>query len=238
LIHVFLDDVRPCPEGFVLARTAEECLLLLKECDVGVLSLDYELGPGAPNGFAVVEGMIVNAWYPREIYIHSSSPMGRARMAKALRDAAPPGVTVYDGPMPESVRRAVAAGTWSGSEGDPRPKEPSAAGTIRELAPGTWEPEMERAVPPFALFVHTPLCGTCQAARKMLEVVADMMPAWTVVAANLNFMPGLAERWRIESVPCILALDRRGEWHKWYRIGSVVDLAARFRELAEGGERT
>lgn len=113
-----------------------------------------------------------------------------------------------------------------------------AAGRIRELAPGTWEREMERAVPPFALFVHTPLCGTCQAARKMLEVVAELIPEWTVVAANLNFMPGLAERWRIESVPCLLALDRSGTWHKWYRIGSVVDLAERFRELAEGGERT
>jgi hypothetical protein len=110
----------------------------------------------------------------------------------------------------------------------------SETGGIRELAPGSWERELERAVPPFALFVHTPLCGTCRAARTMLEVVAAMMPAWTVVAANLNFMPGLAERWRIGSVPCLLALDRSGAWHKWYRIGSVVDLAARFRELAEG----
>jgi len=112
LIHVFLDDLRPCPKGFVVARTAEECVTLLMECDVGVLSLDYELGPDSPNGMAVVESMIVHGRFPREVYVHSSSPMGKARMLKALRDAAPPGTVVHDGPMPEAVRRAVAEGTW------------------------------------------------------------------------------------------------------------------------------
>jgi len=112
LIHVFLDDLRPCPEGFVLARTAEECVTLLLECDVGVLSLDYELGPGSANGMAVVESMIVHRRFPREVYVHSSSPMGKARMLKALRDAAPPDIAVHDGPVPETVRQAIAQGKW------------------------------------------------------------------------------------------------------------------------------
>lgn len=43
-MHVFLDDYRACPKGFVLATNAEECLMLLREGDVDILSLDYELG--------------------------------------------------------------------------------------------------------------------------------------------------------------------------------------------------
>jgi len=116
LIHVFLDDLRPCPKGFVAARTAEECVTLLLECDVGVLSLDYELGPGSANGMAVVESMIVHRRFPREVYVHSSSPMGKARMLKALRDAAPPDTIIHDGPVPEAVRRAIAEGKWQAGQ--------------------------------------------------------------------------------------------------------------------------
>lgn len=109
MINVYLDDVRPCPRGFVPARMAEECLLLLEECDVALLSLDYELGYGQPNGMSVVRGIIVSGKYPKEIYVHSSSMMGRAQMVRALREAAPSGVIVHDGPMPQSVLQAAAA---------------------------------------------------------------------------------------------------------------------------------
>jgi len=103
MINVFLDDLRPCPKGFVAARSAEECLLLLAECEVNVLSLDYELGYGQPNGSAVVRGLIAGGRYPRQVYVHSSSPSGRALMVRLLREAGPPGVAICDGPMPDHV---------------------------------------------------------------------------------------------------------------------------------------
>ncbi|MBW5448173.1 cell division protein FtsJ [Cohnella sp. CFH 77786] len=109
MINVFLDDLRPCPPGFVAARTAEECLLLLAECEVGILSLDYDLGYGQPNGSEVVRGIIVSGKYPKEIYVHSSSKLGREYMARELRAAAPAGVSVHDGPMPADVLQAAAA---------------------------------------------------------------------------------------------------------------------------------
>ncbi|WP_080839591.1 cyclic-phosphate processing receiver domain-containing protein [Cohnella massiliensis] len=108
MINVFLDDVRPCPKGFVAARSADECLLLLAEEDVNLLSLDFELGYGEPNGLAVVQAMIARAIYPKEVYVHSSSMMGRAQMIRALREAKPPAVIVHDGPMPASVLEAAA----------------------------------------------------------------------------------------------------------------------------------
>ncbi|CAI6081329.1 cyclic-phosphate processing receiver domain-containing protein [Cohnella sp. JJ-181] len=110
MIHVYLDDVRPCPAGFVPARTAEECLLLLREYEVDILSLDYELGYGQPSGFAVVSGLIAAGTYPREVFVHSSSMLGRAQMVRALRDAEIPGLIVNDGPMPPAVLAQAAAG--------------------------------------------------------------------------------------------------------------------------------
>lgn len=109
MINVYLDDVRPCPAGFVAARTAEECLLLLHEYPVGILSLDYELGYGQPNGFAVVSGLIAAGTHPKEIFVHSSSLMGRAQMVRALRDADIPGLVIHDGPMPSSVLEQAAS---------------------------------------------------------------------------------------------------------------------------------
>jgi len=109
MINLFLDDIRPCPKGFIAARSAEECLLLLSECEVDILSLDYELGYGQPNGSAVVRGLIAAERYPRQIYVHSSSPSGRALMVRLLREARPVGVEIHDGPMTESVLGAAAA---------------------------------------------------------------------------------------------------------------------------------
>ena len=58
MIHLYLDDWRPNPKGFALARSGEECLLMLRECEVDVLSLDFELGHGQMNGGDVVATMI------------------------------------------------------------------------------------------------------------------------------------------------------------------------------------
>ncbi|MCD9020995.1 cyclic-phosphate processing receiver domain-containing protein [Cohnella silvisoli] len=110
MINVYLDDVRPCPRGFVAARSAEECLLLLEASEVNFLSLDFELGLGEPNGLSVVHGIIAKGKYPREIFVHSSSLMGRAQMVHSLRAANPQGVVIHDGPMPPHILEAAAIG--------------------------------------------------------------------------------------------------------------------------------
>jgi hypothetical protein len=110
VINVYLDDVRPCPQGFTAARSAEECLLLLAVSEVNLLSLDFELGLGHPNGLAVVHGIITSGKYPREVYVHSSSVMGRAQMVRDLKAANLQGVIIHDGPMPSHVLESAAAG--------------------------------------------------------------------------------------------------------------------------------
>lgn len=108
MINVFLDDLRKCPPGFVLARTAEECILLLAECDVNILSLDHDLGAGEPTGHDVAAYIVRSGKYPREIYLHTSSEWGRSRMFQLLYKNRPEGVKVHLYGMPPDVLERAA----------------------------------------------------------------------------------------------------------------------------------
>ncbi|MEI7024321.1 cyclic-phosphate processing receiver domain-containing protein [Paenibacillus sp. y28] len=95
MINVFMDDLRPCPDGFTLARTVEECLLLLRECEVNVLSLDHDMGWGQPNGTDLAAAIVREALFPREVYLHSSSEIGRRRMFELLYSAKPAAMILH-----------------------------------------------------------------------------------------------------------------------------------------------
>jgi len=104
---------------------------------------------------------------------------------------------------------------------------------MREWETSEWKREWTFTPAPFALFVHTPLCGTCQAAKKMLEVTADLVPELPIAAANLNVMPEMAQMFRIESVPCLIVKRKNGTLSKQYRFPSVVDLVELLRREKE-----
>ncbi|GLI05500.1 hypothetical protein YDYSG_15300 [Paenibacillus tyrfis] len=103
MIHVYLDDYRACPKGFVPARTVDECLLLLQECEVDVLSLDYDLGWGQPNGLELVRAMASAGLFPQRIYLHTSSDAGRQQMFQLLYASKPEHVRLTNGPMPTGL---------------------------------------------------------------------------------------------------------------------------------------
>ena len=42
-INVYLDDLRDCPEGFVLPKNTDELKDLFKRHDIAILSLDHDL---------------------------------------------------------------------------------------------------------------------------------------------------------------------------------------------------
>lgn len=108
MIHVYLDDYRNCPKGFVLARTAEECKLLLDSEEVGILSLDFDLGWGAPTGLEVARHIVETGKYPQQIYMHSSSVHGRMQMYSLLATGAPMEVKLSNGMIPESLLLQIA----------------------------------------------------------------------------------------------------------------------------------
>ena len=89
-MNVFLDDLRPCPRGFVYVQNRDECVELLRSEPIGILSLDYDLGWGQPTGYEVALYIAQSGRYPDEIYLHTSSREGLEQMYKVLSHSLPP----------------------------------------------------------------------------------------------------------------------------------------------------
>lgn len=73
----------------------------------------------------------------------------------------------------------------------------------------------------FCFYSYTPLCGTCQVASKMMSVIEPLMPHLLMGKADLNYMPEIAEKFQIESVPCLLIFDKGNLIKKVYAFKSV-----------------
>lgn len=94
-MNLYLDDVRKCPPGFTLARTAMEAIEILKTGTVEFASLDHDLAEehypwnggvqDERTGYAVVKWMEENnVWPSKGVRVHSMNPVGRARMEAAI----------------------------------------------------------------------------------------------------------------------------------------------------------
>lgn len=109
MIHVYLDDMRRCPQGFTLAKNAEECILLLQACAVDILSLDHDLGWGSEQtGMDVVRWMIHNRIFPRIVYIHTSSSSACTAMYQMLYSVKPEEMELYPHALPDDLLWQIA----------------------------------------------------------------------------------------------------------------------------------
>lgn len=89
---LFLDDVRDAPDAsWTVARTAAECIELLKTGQFTRLSLDHDLGDDiAGTGYNVAcwleERAAAGRWavVPRNIGVHSANPPGRVNIEAAI----------------------------------------------------------------------------------------------------------------------------------------------------------
>ena len=103
-IRLYLDDMRPCPVGYHVARSVREAIELMRAWTVVTMSLDHDLGACAtcirtdpqaaatlhcehvPNGQAFVRWMIATGCWPREMpVVHSANPSGREAMRALIR---------------------------------------------------------------------------------------------------------------------------------------------------------
>jgi thioredoxin-like negative regulator of GroEL len=91
----------------------------------------------------------------------------------------------------------------------------------------------ERKDKPFAVFVYTPFCGTCKVAARMLDIIAAAHPELPLDRININFIPGLAERWTIESVPCLLLLEGDRPTARLYAFRSIQHVYRFLRPLLD-----
>lgn len=91
-MKLFLDDCRPVPPGWVLAKTAHECIAILQKHKVEELSLDHDLGDATNGtGYDVVLWLEELAMYnplahiPPIIKIHSANPVGIRNMQEGIK---------------------------------------------------------------------------------------------------------------------------------------------------------
>ena len=87
-LKVFLDDIRTPPTGWILTKTPEETIKLLKTGKVTDLSLDHDLGENVGNGYDVIlwieEEVYTFNFIPPNIKVHSSNVSAREKMEAGI----------------------------------------------------------------------------------------------------------------------------------------------------------
>lgn len=81
-----------------------------------------------------------------------------------------------------------------------------------------------------AYYLYAPMCGTCQVASKMMDVVEELLPSVKIGQANLNYVENIAVDQQIESVPCLLITENGQVREKIYAFQSVPYLYHRLRK--------
>lgn len=89
-INLYVDDLRDCPEGFVLAKNVDEAIYYLENYTVRILSLDHDLGEGSkgnllPTGYDLVKIFCKKGYRANKIYLHTDNGVGRENMFHPLK---------------------------------------------------------------------------------------------------------------------------------------------------------
>lgn len=95
-MKLFVDDERPAPGGWVLARTASEARkIVVPRWIVGrrldAVSLDYDLGYDDETTMQILHWMRERSAWPRELYVHTANEDAEEVMLAFIRAFAPTG---------------------------------------------------------------------------------------------------------------------------------------------------
>lgn len=91
-INLYVDDLRDCPHGFVVARNVGQAIEFLTKYEVDILSLDHDLGENdkkelLPTGYDLVKYFCEHGLRANKIYIHTDNGVGRDNMFATLKAA-------------------------------------------------------------------------------------------------------------------------------------------------------
>lgn len=79
-----------------------------------------------------------------------------------------------------------------------------------------------------AVYVYSPICGTCKLGAEMLTIVEQTLPNLKLYRMDLNTSPDAASYYEISSIPCLLFWPRSGSLHdapeRHYALHSVTHL--------------
>ena len=79
------------------------------------------------------------------------------------------------------------------------------------------------------VYFYTPLCGTCQVASRMLQIVTQMVDV-EIGKMNLNFHPEIAKNLSISSVPCLILIQNGVVTETIYAFHSVPYLLDKVKQ--------
>ncbi|UOR11798.1 thioredoxin family protein [Halobacillus amylolyticus] len=82
-------------------------------------------------------------------------------------------------------------------------------------------------------FIHSPFCGTCHVARKMLDTIEDLYQTELFYELNASLNPDLMQDYKIESVPCLLIMKSGYVIEKVYAFHSVPNMLDKVSEYVE-----
>lgn len=91
-MKIWVDDIRPIPEGYVGTKSVNETIQLILEAEnkgqiIEILDLDHDLGDYAADGGDAIK--ILDFLAERETYypirIHTANPVGRANMERMIQ---------------------------------------------------------------------------------------------------------------------------------------------------------
>jgi hypothetical protein len=84
-IHLWLDDIRPVPDGWYWAKDAPTAIAVLSTGRVIEASLDHDLGEEVPSGYDVVMWMRMNnCWPQKALAVHSDNSSGSSGMLQMI----------------------------------------------------------------------------------------------------------------------------------------------------------
>ena len=88
-MKIWLDDLRPAPEGYVWCRSVNEAIRFIKstESEIELIDCDHDLGDYAKDGG---DGIKLLDWLAEKrlfykIHLHTMNRVGRANMERMIR---------------------------------------------------------------------------------------------------------------------------------------------------------
>ena len=90
-VKIWVDDLRPAPEGYEGTKSVEETIALIEEIEqnegsIEIIDLDHDLGDYAKYGgdaIKILDYLVEKeTFYPIEI--HTANPVGKANMERMI----------------------------------------------------------------------------------------------------------------------------------------------------------
>ena len=92
MLKLWVDDIRPAPEGWIWAKDYSEAMIYIRTGNVSQISLDHDLGESSEKtGYDIacqIEALSHSGQIPPMAWsVHSANPIGKKRIISALTSA-------------------------------------------------------------------------------------------------------------------------------------------------------